>query len=266
MKYLEEIVAAHRSRVRPEGPAPEAISAAAASPPTRGFSRSLQGPGLAVIAECKRRSPSKGNLDEGLEPAQAAGQYETGGAAALSVLTDEEFFGARPGDLGLAREAVAIPVLRKDFTVCEADVYEARAMGADAILLIAAVLSDGELRALLGLATELGLDALVETHDEAELERALAAGAKLVGVNQRDLSTFEVDFGRALRLAPLMPQGCVAVAESGIRGPDDARRLADAGYDAILVGEHLLRSADRTAAVAQLVAAGAGRLPLSRAH
>ena len=176
-----------------------------------------------------------------------------GGAACLSVLTDEEFFGGSPADLSAARQAAGLPVLRKDFTVQEADVADARIMGADAVLLIVAALDDDELRRLAALSAELGLAALVEVHDDDELERALSAGARLVGVNQRDLRTFAVDHERACALAARIPAGVTAVAESGIRDADDARRLADAGYDAILVGETLVRAEDRGAALRSLV-------------
>jgi indole-3-glycerol phosphate synthase len=168
------------------------------------------------------------------------------------VLTDREFFGGSPTDLQAARAAVDVPVLRKDFTVSPADVCDARAMGADCVLLIAAVLDDAELADFHAVAVELGLDALVEAHDEAEVERALAVGADLVGVNQRDLVTFEVDTGRAARVARTMPSSVVRVAESGIRGADDARALAAAGFDAVLVGESLVTSGDPAAAVAAL--------------
>ncbi len=197
-----------------------------------------------MIAEVKRRSPSKGDLHADLDPARLAADYAAGGATCLSVLTDQEWFGGSPADLAAARGAVSIPVLRKDFTVCEADVCDARIMGADAVLLIAAALDDAELAAFHELAGEVGLDALVEIHDEAELERALAVGATLVGVNQRDLVTFEVDTDRAVRMAPQMPAGVVRVAESGVRGVDDATRLAEAGYHAVLVGESLVTAGD----------------------
>jgi indole-3-glycerol phosphate synthase len=170
----------------------------------------------------------------------------------LSVLTDAEFFGAQEDDLVEARSACELPVLRKDFTVAEADVYDARAMGADAVRLIVAALIEGELTKFLQLAHELEMAALVEVHDEPELERALDAGAKLVGVNQRDLRTFEVDTARAERLAEAMPPGVVKVAESGIRDADDVARLAGCGYDAILVGESLVTSSDPAAAVRKL--------------
>jgi indole-3-glycerol phosphate synthase len=208
--------------------------------------------GLAVIAEVKRASPSKGDLHRDLDPAAVATAYAAGGATCLSVLTDREWFAGSPDDLRAARSAVAVPVLRKDFTVGAADVCDARTMGADAVLLIAAALDDIELAELHALAIELGLDALVEIHDEPELERALAVGATLVGVNQRDLVTFEVDTDRAVRMAPQMPAGVVRVAESGVRGVEDATELARAGYHAVLVGESLVTAGDHAAAVASL--------------
>lgn len=228
-------------------------------PPARGFRDALVRVAatgeLAVIAEVKRRSPSKGDLAPGLDPAVLAGDYEAGGAACLSVLTDVEFFGGSAEDLATARAACALPVLRKDFTVSARDVCDARIMGADCVLLIAAALDDDELRSFLALAREIGFDALVEIHDEPELERAMTAGADLVGVNQRDLVTFEVDTARAVRMAPCMPDGVVRVAESGITGAGDAAVLATAGYHAVLVGEHLVTSGDPRAGVAALRAA-----------
>jgi indole-3-glycerol phosphate synthase len=212
---------------------------------------------MAVISEIKRRSPSRGELDAGLDPAVVAADYAAGGASCLSVLTDGEFFGGAVADLVAARGACGLPVLRKDFTVGPLDVCDAATMGADAVLLIVAALDDGELGVLLGLARDLGLAPLVEVHDEAELERALAAGADLVGVNQRDLRTFEVDRERALRMGERMPPGVVAVAESGIRDAADVERLAGAGYTAVLVGETLVRSADRISAVDGLLGARA---------
>jgi indole-3-glycerol phosphate synthase len=202
-----------------------------------------------VIAEVKRRSPSKGDLLPDLDPADLAVRYQAGGASCLSVLTDERWFGGSPADLAASRAAVGLPVLRKDFTVDPRDVCDARTMGADCVLLIAAALDDAELADLHALAVEVGIDALVEVHDEAEVDRALAVGARLVGVNQRDLVTFEVDTDRAVRVVPHIPSGVVRVAESGIRDRDDAARLADAGYDAVLVGESLVTSGDPTTAV-----------------
>ena len=207
---------------------------------------------LAVIAEVKRASPSKGALAPDLDPAELARTYQAGGAACLSVLTDVEFFRGSPDDLATARAACTLPVLRKDFTVDGRDVCDARLMGADAVLLIAAALADEELHSFGDLARRLGLDVLVEVHDEDELARAVAAGADLVGVNQRDLVTFEVDTERALRMAPQMPDGVICVAESGIAGPSDAAQLARAGYHAVLVGEHLVTSGDARSGVADL--------------
>jgi indole-3-glycerol phosphate synthase len=256
--YLDRIVAAHREAAAADGRDLDSLMTAAAAmdQPTRGLRAALAATAstgtLAVIAEIKRRSPSKGDLAGDLDPAAVAGAYAAGGASALSVLTDTEFFGGSAADLAAARAATTLPVLRKDFTVCAADVCDARIMGADAVLLIAAVLDDTELASLSTLAGHLGLDVLVEIHDEAELERAVSVGADLVGVNQRDLVTFAVDTDRAVRMAPLMPDGVVRVAESGVRGPDDARRLADAGYHAVLVGESVVTSGDRADAVASL--------------
>lgn len=207
---------------------------------------------LAVIAEIKRKSPSKGDINMDLIPEQLAREYEVGGASCLSVLTDGPHFAGSVGDLRMARAAVQLPVLRKDFTVCALDVLDARLMGADAVLLIVAALSDRELSQLHALAQEVGLDALVEVHDEMELDRALAVNATCIGVNQRDLHTFHVDPQRAVRLAKRIPEGVLAVAESGITGADDARRCAEAGYRAVLVGEHLVRSADREMALTEL--------------
>jgi indole-3-glycerol phosphate synthase len=213
--------------------------------PTRPFAAALRrADGLAVIAEVKRRSPSRGDLRADLDAASLAAAYERGGAAALSVLTDHEFFAGSPADLAAAHAASGLPVLRKDFTVSARDVHDARLMGADAVLLIAAALAPTELAALHTLATGLGLDALVEIHDEDELAVALDANATLIGVNQRDLVTFEVDHDRAVRMAAAIPAAVVRVAESGVRGGADARALATAGYDAVLVGEALVTATD----------------------
>lgn len=256
--YLDRILTAHRSRAAVDPRSVETLlDAISGAPRPRGFRAALAAAdGLGVIAEVKRRSPSKGALAPDLDPTTLAGDYAAGGATCLSVLTDEDFFGGSVQDLVAARAAVDIPVLRKDFTVAEQDVLDARRMGADAVLLIAAALDDEELRAFHDLAVEVGLDALVEIHDEPELERALAVGATLVGVNQRDLVTFEVDTDRAVRMAPLMPEGVVRVAESGVRGPDDAARLAEAGYHAVLVGESLVTAGDPRHGVAALRAVG----------
>lgn len=204
---------------------------------------------MAVIAEIKRRSPSKGPLNVELDPVALAMAYADGGATALSVLTDEEHFGGSIDDLKTAREAVSLPVLRKDFTVDARDVLDARLMGADAVLLIAAALDRVELADLVELGADVGIDALVEVHDEWEMEIAVNAGVTLVGVNQRDLHTFDVDTNRAVRVAKAMPEGLVKVAESGIRTVDDAKRLRDVGYDAVLVGESIVTSSNPSDAV-----------------
>jgi indole-3-glycerol phosphate synthase len=252
--YLADILASHRADARDDRRDPDELAAQAAPMPApRDFTGALRAAGISCIAEVKRRSPSQGDLDPDLQPELVAKEYVAGGAACLSVLTDQRYFGGSTKDLRAARDASGLPVLRKDFTVQEADVVDARLMGADAVLLIVAALDDDELARFHARAEELGLAALVEVHDEAELDRALAAGARLVGVNQRDLRTFAVDQDRARSLAPRIPAGVVAVAESGIRDDDDARRLADAGYDAILVGETLVRAPDRPAALRALI-------------
>jgi indole-3-glycerol phosphate synthase len=253
--YLDRILAHHRERAAADDRhVDDLVELASRLGPTRGFRAALTDrPQLAVIAEIKRRSPSKGDLNIGLDAATWAATYEAGGAACLSVLTDEEHFGGSVADLEQARDACGLPVIRKDFTVCELDVIDARLMGADAVLLIAAALSDDELRRFHDLAVGIGLDALVEIHDEAELERALAIGSTLIGVNQRDLVTFEVDQERAVRMAGVIPNDAVKVAESGVRGAADARALRSAGYDAILVGETLVTSGDPAAAIADLI-------------
>ena len=205
-----------------------------------------------MIAEIKRRSPSKGVLREGIDAVDLACAFEGGTASCLSVLTDDVSFGGSIDDLRQARAATAIPVLRKDFTVSELDVCDARIMGADCVLLIAAALSQPELAAFYQLANEIGLDVLVETHDEDEVERALLAGATLIGVNQRDLVTFQVDHERAVRMAAAIPNGVVKVAESGVRDANDAQSLRNAGYDAVLVGESLIISNDPAALIGSL--------------
>jgi indole-3-glycerol phosphate synthase len=252
--YLDAILAAHRAAAAADRRDLDELTAeAAGQPPVRGFHAALAGgASMAVIAEVKRRSPSKGDLAPDLVPESLARAYQRGGAAAVSVLTDREFFGGSAEDLREARAAVDLPVLRKDFTVSPADVLDARIMGADAVLLIAAALPAAELRSLLQLAAGVGIDALVEVHDEAEAETALAAGAALIGVNQRDLYTFEVDTDRARRVAEALPDHVTQVAESGIRDADDVARLADAGFHAVLVGETLVRSADPSSAVSAL--------------
>ena len=253
--YLDTILAAHReAAARDDRDVTVLADAARALPPSRGFRSALAGRDpLGVISEIKRRSPSKGDLNAALDPAEMARTYEAGGASCLSVLTDVDHFGGSVADLQAARAACSLPVLRKDFTVSELDVVDARLMGADCVLLIAAALDPAELRRVHQLATDVGLDVLVEIHDEAELEVALDADATLIGVNQRDLVTFQVDHERAVRMAGAIPDAAVKVAESGVRGGDDARALEAAGYDAVLVGETLVTSADPAAAIADLI-------------
>jgi indole-3-glycerol phosphate synthase len=207
----------------------------------------------AVIAEAKKASPRRGVLAEFFDPAAIARAYERGGAAALSVLTDEKFFEGRLDHLEAARAAVSLPVLRKDFTIDEFQVVEAAAHGADAILLIAAILTVRQMRDLRELASRYGMAALVEVHDAEELERAAGSGADLIGVNNRNLRTFEVTLDTSLKLAGRIPAGALAVSESGIHSRADVRKLMDAGYRAFLVGEHLMKAADPAEALRALV-------------
>lgn len=260
--YLDRILARHREVAAGDRRATVQLAdqarAWSVEHPARGFARWLRdaaaadGGRLAVISEIKRRSPSKGDLNADLDPATMARRYEAGGASCLSVLTDVEHFGGSVGDLQAARAACRLPVLRKDFTISANDVCDARLMGADCVLLIAAALDAHELADFHALAVEIGLDVLVEIHDEPELEVALAAGATLVGVNQRDLVTFQVDHARALRMASIIPADVVRVAESGVRGAEDAAALAAAGYDAVLVGETLVTADDPSEAIREL--------------
>ncbi|MGZ4764545.1 MAG: indole-3-glycerol phosphate synthase TrpC [Ilumatobacteraceae bacterium] len=252
--YLDRILEQHREMSESDHRSVEGLLRAVQQmPPTRKFGAALrQQSSLAVIAEIKRRSPSKGDLFADLDPAEMAISYEAGGASCLSVLTDTFFFGGSTDDLQVARRHCSLPVLRKDFTVSERDVLDARLIGADCVLLIAAALDKGELLTFHQLATSIGLDVLVEIHDEAELEPALAAGATVIGVNQRDLVTFVVDHEGAVRMGSLIPDDVVRVAESGVRGPADALSLRRAGYDAVLVGESLVTAPDPAAAIAAL--------------
>jgi indole-3-glycerol phosphate synthase len=262
VSVLEEIVEYKRYEVaarRQRYPLPEVCSIAASLPRPRDFLAALSAPGLSVIAEIKRRSPAKGDLRPELDPGELAGGYARGGAAALSVLTDERYFRGSDADLRIARSAVSIPVLRKDFTIDPYQVFEARALGADAVLFIVRALPDALLQDLLSLADELGLSSLVEVHDERELERALRTTARIIGVNNRNLDTLSVDWQTSLRLRPLLPADRMTVSESGIESPQQALRLRQAGYDAILVGEALVRAVHPAA----LIEAMRGDLPVS---
>jgi indole-3-glycerol phosphate synthase len=255
VSVLEEIVARTRDRVS-ERQRARPIESVLQEPggPRRPFAEALlRARAPSVIAEYKRRSPSRGAIREDLTVEAVARSYEAGGAAALSVLTEEEYFGGRLADLKAARAATALPVLCKDFVVDVYQVWEARAVGADAVLLIVAALSDRELRTLLHEAWAARLEALVEVHGREEMDRALAAEARFVGVNNRDLKTLAVRLDTALSLAPHIPDEVVAVAESGLKTGEDLRRLREAGYDACLIGEHLMSAPDPGAALRALV-------------
>ncbi|MXW55393.1 MAG: indole-3-glycerol phosphate synthase TrpC [Gemmatimonadales bacterium] len=251
---LEEILAAKREEVARLQLFRSAIrTQAEEAPPPRGFEASLRRPGeVSVVAEFKRRSPSAGDLSPYAQAAGVASVYASAGAAAISVLTDERYFGGSLDDLRSAKGAVGVPVLRKDFTLDPVQLYEARAAGADAVLLIVRALGDARLRELLELSADLGLAALVEAHDEEEMERALEAGARIVGVNARDLATFDVDLERSLSLIERLPADVVAVAESGIRSAEHAAAAGSAGADAVLVGGWLM-AGDPAAGVEALV-------------
>ena len=244
--YLDEILAQHREVAsRDSRSLSGLIEATRTISNSRGFAKRLTEDSknaLAVIAEIKRRSPSRGLLSHDLDPKVIAEQYKNAGASCISVLTDSDFFGGSVDDLKSARGAVDLPVLRKDFTVSLNDICDAKLMNADCILLIAAALNKVELAEFHNFALELGLDVLVEIHDEPELDLALEVGAKMIGVNQRNLRTFEVDQQRAVRIAKKIPGSVVRVAESGVRTRDDALQLRDAGYHAVLVGETLVTS------------------------
>ena len=223
----------------------------------RGFARALrtmrESGGTALIAEVKKGSPSKGIIREDFDPMAIAEAYEEGGATCLSVLTDQKYFYGHPRFLGLIREQVSLPLLRKDFIIDPYQVYEARVFGADAILLIAAALDDAQLRDLAQLATELQLDTLLEVHDEQELERALALPVDLIGINNRNLKTFVTDLAISEQLAQRIPAAQVAVAESGINTRADIERLQQAGAGAFLVGESLMREDDISGKLAELL-------------
>jgi len=235
----------------------EIKKAAEAAPPPKDALAELRRPGIAVIAEVKRASPSRGELADIADPAQLARAYESGGARVISVLTEERRFHGSLADLDAVRAAVSIPVLRKDFVVRPYQIHEARAHGADVLLLIVAALTQPALVSMLDRTESLGMTALVEVHTEEEADRALQAGAKVIGVNARDLKTLNVDRDCFARIAPGLPSNIIRVAESGIRGRADLLAYAGAGADAVLVGEGLVTSGDPRAAVADLVTAAA---------
>ena len=260
MSVLDEIVDGVRTdlAVRQAAvPVSELRRAVEQVPPALDPMPRLHAPGVSVIAEVKRRSPSKGELADIPDPAALAASYEEGGASVISVLTERRRFGGSLDDLRAVRDRVGIPVLRKDFIVTPYQLWEARAAGADLALLIVAALDQPLLESLHAEALELGLTPLVEVHDEDEVERAVAAGAGLIGVNARNLRTLEVDRDTFAKVAPAIPPGVVKVAESGIRGPEDVATLARQGADVVLVGETLVKGDDPVTAVAGLLSAGA---------
>ncbi|UAL28342.1 indole-3-glycerol phosphate synthase TrpC [Nocardioides rotundus] len=255
MSVLDDIVAGVRDDLAARQarlPVADLRAALADVDPPRDPMPQLREPGSSVIAEVKRRSPSKGDLAAIPDPAELARRYAAGGAAAISVLTEQRRFGGSLEDLRAVRAAVDTPLLRKDFIVEDYQLIEARAAGADLALLIVAALDDDTLRRLYDLAGELGLTALVEVHDEAETERALALGAELVGVNARDLTTLAIDQDTFGRLAPLLPESVVKVAESGIFSAADVQRHVDEGARAVLVGEALVKEGDPERAVREM--------------
>ncbi len=239
-------------------------AAAAEAPPARDALAAFASPGASLIAEVKRRSPSKGELATIADPAALAAAYAAGGAAAISVLTEQRRFGGSLADLDAVRASVDVPLLRKDFVVTPYQVAEARAHGADLVLLIVAALDQPLLTELHAQIRAYGMSPLVEVHDEDELERAAALGAALIGVNARDLRTLQVDRAVFARLRPLVPDGALAVAESGVRGPSDVAEYAAAGADAVLAGEACVSGADPLVTVADLVAAGGAQVQAAR--
>lgn len=245
-----------RMAARPQGEVEEAAAERLTADPPRRFAAALRAPGLSVIAEHKRRSPSAGAIREDLELEDVVRAYERGGARALSVLTEQAGFGGSLDDLARARRAATLPILRKDFILGAYQVFEAAAGGADAILLIVAALTPDELFALHTLANSLGLDVLVEVHDAGELAIATAVRPQIIGINNRDLTTLQVDVGRTLALLPEVPSGTVTVAESGFRTRQELETLGTAGVDAVLIGEALMRAPDIEAACAELTGTG----------
>lgn len=262
MSFLQSVTEERRAdaqRRREHGALETARAAAAAAVAGRDFRGALTGPGLALIAEVKRASPSKGPIAPGADAVALAKAFQEGGAAAISVLTEPNYFGGSLEDLRDVRAATGVPVLRKDF-ICDAlHVYEARAAGADAVLLIVAALTQSELVALIDAATVCGMAADVEVHSPEEVSRATDAGAQIVAINARNLATLDVDLATIERVRPMVPPGIVVVAESGIETAADVRRMRDAGVDAVHVGETLMRAADPAARIRTLLNGETGR-------
>ena len=258
MSILAEIIAHKRQEVaanRVAMPLAAVQARAAASSPARDFAAAVAGPPVRIIAEVKRASPARGVIRQDADPAAAARRYEAAGAAAVSVVTDRRYFNGSAEDLQAVRAAVGLPVLRKDFVVDVYQIYEARALGADAVLLIAGSIPTGDLAALGRLAVDLGMTPLYEAHAEAEVDEVLACGARVVGINNRDLKTLMVDLGTTGRLRPRIPAGVVVISESGVETPDDVARVCRAGINAILVGTALMASPDPSAHLRALRAA-----------
>jgi indole-3-glycerol phosphate synthase len=254
MGFLTDIVARVR-RELDEHPLPEGtlLLRSQAAPPPLDLATALGRPGMGLVAEVKRASPSAGEIAD-TDPGRQAARYEEGGASAVSVLTEPRHFGGTLADLRLVRAHTALPVLRKDFIVHPAQILEARANGADAVLLIVGALTDAELLGLLAAAGDLGMGCLVECHTEEQVERAAATGSPLIGVNSRDMETLEVDLARGLDLVGRVPEDRVRVLESGVRSRDDVARAEAAGADAVLVGEALMRAAEPAARIRELLA------------
>lgn len=258
-KILDEIMKHHRERlpkVMREIPLENVRAFAAVAPPALDFYAALKKPGVSLIAECKKASPSKGLIAPKYDAVSLATTYEKAGASAISVLTDARHFQGSLEDMRDVKETVKIPVLRKDFIFDEYQVYESRTAGADAILLIAAVLGDSEIKNLLALTHKLGMNALIEVHTEEELERMLALSPRIIGINNRNLQTFEVDFENTARLRQMIPDEVVVVGESGLKTAANVKQMRDIGVDAILVGETLVRSKETAETVHNFVRAG----------
>jgi indole-3-glycerol phosphate synthase len=257
---LDEIIAHKRTEVaaaKARRPLAEVVAAAAQAPPARDFPAALaDGRSARVIAECKRKSPSKGILAPSYDPVALASAYAAGGAAAISVLTDERFFGGELAHLTAVRGAVGVPVLRKDFIIDEYQIYEARAAHADTYLLIAGVLDAARLEALLAVGRSLGMEPLIEAHDAAEVELALATSGRIFGINNRNLKTFSVDLATSRELLALARRGDpgrIVVCESGIKGPSDIELMRGVGYNAFLIGEALVTHSDPRSALQDLI-------------
>lgn len=255
-EILDEIMAYHREqlpKIMRDVPLADVRAFARVVPPARDFYAALKKPGMSLIAECKKASPSKGLMVRDYDPVRLARLYEQAGARAISVLTDGRHFQGALAHLRDVKEAVGVPVLRKDFVFDPYQVYEARAAGADGILLIAAVLAEGEMGDLLALTHELGMNALIEVHSVGELERVLRLEPRVVGVNNRNLQTFEVDFANTARLRGMIPAGTIVVGESGLKTRADMLHMTKIGVDAVLVGESLVRSKDVKGKIRELL-------------